>query len=69
MNFRNPVYNHVGTVDVEIEHPDFGWIPFTASPDDPEPIGREIYAASIAAGNIEPYTAPSANGEDIADTR
>jgi len=44
MNTRNPRRNQHGTVDVEIEHPEFGWIPFTASPDDPEPHGREIYA-------------------------
>jgi hypothetical protein len=32
-----------GRVDCEIEHPVFGWIPFTASPNDPEYHGRVIY--------------------------
>ena len=43
IEYRNPVYNANGTIDVEINHPDFGWIPFTASPDDPEPHGRQIF--------------------------
>ena len=43
MKYRNPTFNENGTIDVEIEHPDFGWIPFTASPDDSEPHGRQIF--------------------------
>lgn len=58
MNFRNPVYNHVGTVDLEYEHPHLGWIPLTASPDDPEPLGRDLYDAALTAGSIRPYTPP-----------
>ena len=58
MNFRNPIYNALGTIDCEIEHPVYGWIPFTASPDDPEQHGKDIYAAIIAAGNIAPYVPP-----------
>lgn len=33
LNIRNPRYNAHGTVDVEYDHPDLGWIPFTADPD------------------------------------
>jgi hypothetical protein len=33
-----------GYIDCEINHPKFGWIPFTARPDDVELHGREIYA-------------------------
>lgn len=43
MEYRNPRYNRWGSIDVEINHPDSGWIPFTASPDDPERYGRDIY--------------------------
>ena len=43
VEYRNPAYNENGTIDVEINHPDFGWIPFTASPDDVEPHGRQIF--------------------------
>lgn len=56
MNFRNAVFNRHGTVDMEIEHPIFGWIPFTASPDDPEEHGRELYEAVKATA--APYVAP-----------
>jgi hypothetical protein len=34
MNYRNPIYTENGWIDCEIEHPDYGWIPFTCDPDD-----------------------------------
>lgn len=43
MEYKNPRYTAAGTIDVDIEHPDFGWIPFTADPDDVEPHGRQIF--------------------------
>ena len=55
IEYRTPRFNSVGTIDCEINHPAFGWIPFTASPDDPEEYGRELYDHILAAGNIEPY--------------
>lgn len=59
---KNPVFmNDLGTIiDVELNHTRFGWIPFAASPDDSQSIGREIYAAAIAGayGEISPYIAP-----------
>lgn len=59
---KNPRYSdsQAVTVDLEINHPDYGWIPFTASPDDPEQHGRDIYAAAIAGeyGPIAPYVEP-----------
>lgn len=53
MDVRNPVYNRFGTIDCEVNHPRFGWIPFTATPDD----APEIYAAALAM-NPAPYVAP-----------
>src|SRR4030067_2187991 len=60
MQTRNLKYNRSGTVDMEIEHPKYGWIPFTASPNDSEQRGRELYAAAIAGefGAIAAYIAP-----------
>ncbi|WP_170940341.1 hypothetical protein [Bordetella genomosp. 7] len=55
MKYRSPRYNAVGSIDIELYHPEFGWIPFTASPDDPEEYGRQLYDQILAAGNIEPY--------------
>jgi len=42
-NMRNPRRNDNGTIDLELDHPVHGTIPFTASPDDPETHGRELY--------------------------
>lgn len=45
---RHPKYNVDGvTVDCEINHPVFGWVPFTASPSDVEVHGRAIYQALV----------------------
>ena len=46
MNFRNAKYNAFGTIDCEIEHPVHGWIPFTADPNDVEPLGAEVFNAA-----------------------
>lgn len=60
MEIRNPSYNAFGTIDCEINHPKFGWIPFTASPDDCEQSGPEIHARITLgeAGEIAPYVEP-----------
>lgn len=60
MEVRNPRHNINGTIDCEINHPVFGWIPFTANQDDPEPLGREIHAAITRgdAGEIAPAPPP-----------
>lgn len=60
MQVKNPKYNHAGCVDCEIEHPVYGWIPFTASPDDVEQHGRELYAEAISGkfGPIAAYVPP-----------
>lgn len=54
MEYRNPRYNRWGTIDVEINHPALGWIPFTASPDDPEQYGRDIYE-QLRQEDVAPY--------------
>lgn len=55
MEYRNPRFNEFRTIDCEINHERFGWIPFTASPDDPEEYGRRLYDQIVAAGGIAPY--------------
>jgi hypothetical protein len=59
MNYRNPIFNRFGTIDCEIEHPIYGWIPFTASPRDVEEHGRVIYEKILEEGNIAPFIPPS----------
>ena len=61
LQVRNPQYNAANTVDLEINHPQFGWVPFTATPDDAEAYGRELYAQAVAGafGPVAEYVAPS----------
>lgn len=61
MKAKNPKFNADGTIDLEIEHPDYRWIPFTASSADVEASGRDLYASAIAGefGEIAPYVAPA----------
>ena len=58
MEWRNPKFNVFGTVDVEINHPAYGWVWFTASPDDTEVGMRMLHDEVIAVGNIAPYEPP-----------
>ena len=59
MNARNPQRNAFGSIDLEIEHSEYGWIPFTASPSDPA--GAQIYADAEAGqfGPVAPYVEPT----------
>jgi len=54
MEFRNPAYNASGSIDCEINHPDYGWIPHTIPADE----NPDLQAAAIAAG-VAPYVAPT----------
>jgi hypothetical protein len=56
MEYRNAKYNAVGTVDCEINHPRYGWIPFTANPNDVEPLGSQVFDS--AKDTAAPYIAP-----------
>lgn len=57
---RNPTYNAVATIDCELDHPAHGWIPFTASPNDPDEGGRVIHKLLVDGqfGEIAPYVEP-----------
>lgn len=59
MDARNPKYTANGSVDMEVNHPVYGWIPFTASPNDTEQLGKDLYAQAIAGtlGAIAAYVA------------
>jgi len=56
MESRNPVFTASNAIDCEINHLEFGWIPFTASADDVEMIGRELFARH--KDNAAPYVEP-----------
>lgn len=59
MDYRNATTNADGTIDCEIEHPRWGWIPFTASPDDCESFGRQLHAHIVEQGAAAPYIPPA----------
>lgn len=48
VEIRNIVALGDGRFDCEIEHPVFGWLPFTAAPDDVAEHGRAIHAACLS---------------------
>ena len=64
MDVRNPVFTADNRIDCEIEHPTYGWIPFTADPNDVELHGREVYAAALDMGPA-PYVAPPPAPEPV----
>jgi len=53
MNYKNAKYNANGTIDCEIEHPVYGWIPTTLSATDPE--NSELFAVVDADPTTAPY--------------
>lgn len=59
MEYRNPILTESGTVDCEINHPDFGWIPFTACETDIEELGRTLFTQIKADGSVKPYVPDS----------
>lgn len=61
-NYRNANYiNDNGWIDCEIEHPDYGWIPYTLNPTDTDMTinNDDLLAAMTAAGDVAPYVPPT----------
>jgi hypothetical protein len=54
---KNPRRTKDDSIDIELNHPSFGWITFTASPDDVEQHGRALYNMANAGdfGEVAPY--------------
>jgi hypothetical protein len=58
MEYKSAKFTKSGAIDCEKLHPKFGWIPFTASPDDSEKHGRDLFELITAAGGVAAYVAP-----------
>ena len=56
MNYRNAKYIANGLIDCEIEHPVYGWIPFTCDPTDTGAAFDVVALYDAMAG--DPATAP-----------
>lgn len=52
IEFRDAVWLPDGRINVEINHIQYGWIPFTADENDVEPFGRAVFA--YVAARIPP---------------
>lgn len=57
MEYRNAKFVAETAIEMELNHPVFGWIPFTAVPHDVELYGRELFDA--ARNTADPYVAPT----------
>lgn len=67
MKYRNAKYTATGLIDCEINHPEFGWIPFTADPAD---TGAQFNVAELVAqiesdGNIAAYVPPAITSDQV----
>jgi hypothetical protein len=56
MNYRNPIYTKNGMIDCEINHPIYGWIPFTCDPND---TGAQFDTVALFS-EMQPHAAPYA---------
>ena len=67
MNYRNAKYISATVIDCEIDHPDYGWIPYTLDPNDTDMTvnNDDLLAAMNAAGNVAEYVAPTQAELDV----
>ena len=67
---RNAVYIDAdGNIDCEINHPEFGWIPYTLRDDDTDTTINNEEIKSILGSNISAYVAPTQNELDAEAAR
>lgn len=62
MNYRNAKYiNANGWIDCEIEHPEYGWIPYTLDPADTDMTinNDDLLAAMASNGDVAAYVPPT----------
>lgn len=69
MEVRSIRYNNSGCIDCEINHKDYGWIPFTASPDDTEKFGADLYSKLVSGEYGEIAEAPPVPGKTPAEIK
>ena len=65
---RKPAYNAKGDIDLEINHTEHGWIPYTINVDDEdETIDNSAITSIISKMDIKEYVAPSMPTDDEAE--
>lgn len=60
MEFRNAKFTGDGRIDIEVNHPVYGWIPYTADASDSDETCRDLHAKAMESGNVAPHEPPSA---------
>lgn len=56
---RNPQHNGKGGIDCELKHPKWGWMPFTASPNDKRSCDLYDRMSNGSAGEVAPAPPPT----------
>lgn len=61
MNYRNARYIDSARIDCEIEHPHYGWIPYTLDPSDTDMTvnNDSLLAAMSENGDVAAYVPPT----------
>ena len=61
MDYRNAKYIDAVRIDCELDHPDWGWIPYTLDPTDTDMTinNDDLLAAMASAGNVAAYVPPT----------
>lgn len=57
--YRNASYTEDGSIDLEVNHPTFGWIPFCARSDDSEQHGVDLFNRLNGSSDVAAYVPPS----------
>lgn len=55
VEIRNPRYNSHGTIDCDIKHPEFGWMPYTPDPDSASGKAIMVELAKVDVATIPKY--------------
>lgn len=65
MNFKNATYLKDGRIRCDVEHPTLGWIPYTASKDDTEEFGKNVFSIVSKSSKVKKYTPITTSDEDL----
>lgn len=71
-NYRNPKYCRDGIrIDCEIEHPEYGWIPFTCDPEDTGALfdTEELHKRMVRSGKVKAKPQVDIDAETAAEMR
>lgn len=69
IEYRNPEYADAAhtIINVEINHPEYGWIPFTCNSADTEQHGVDLHTRITTDGGISDYVAPTYTTEELTE--